>query len=171
MSDLAVSTKRRRGRVASWVTPAALLFVSLGTVLGSIWGGLFANPGIKAFEHDAGPVDQFAIGEVRAYEDLEFFIVGRADGRLRALDARVRSSGCVVGWHPADPRGVEHNPLARPGAFIDPCTGAAWSMEGNLIASPNTPEPLRTFELAFKTLDSGRQHVFVEVLGRDRPSP
>jgi hypothetical protein len=171
MSDLAVPTKPRRGRIPSWVTPAALLFVSLGAVLGSIWGGLFANPAIQAFEHDAGPVDQFEIGEVTAYEELEFFIVGRADGRLRAIDGRVRSNGCVVAWHPEDPRGVDQNPLGRTGAFVDPCSGAAWSMEGNLLASPVTPEPLRTFELAFKTLESGRQHVFVEVLGRERPAP
>jgi hypothetical protein len=155
-----------------WLVPGALLLVSVLSIGAVFWGQFVADPGIRVFEFDAGPVDGLEIGKVRAFPDLGLYLVGLADGRVRAIDARVHSTGCNVTWRADDERGISANPMGAPGAFEDPCTGAYWATSGDQIEPAGRPlEPLRTFEIAYKTLPDGKQHVFVEVIGRDRPSP
>lgn len=157
-------------RATSKLIPIALLIVSVLSVGAVFWGYFIANPQIKVFEYDAGPVDGLEIGGVRAIEELDFYLVGLANGRVRAVDGRVRSSGCAVRLLPQDPRGLSVNAQGAPGVFEDPCTGAAWALHGDQIATAGIVEPLRTFEIAYKTLADGKQHIFVEVLGRDVPA-
>ena len=153
------------------LVPAALLLVSVVSIGAVFWGQFVADPGIRVFEFDAGPVDGLEIGRVRAFPELGLYLVGLADGRVRAIDARVHSSGCTVTWRSEDERGRAANPEAMTGTFEDPCTGAYWATSGDQIeGAGRPPEPLRTFELAYKTLPDGKQHIFVEVIGRDQPA-
>ncbi|MFN8638280.1 MAG: hypothetical protein U0360_02215 [Dehalococcoidia bacterium] len=156
-------------RVPRWVVPIALLAVSVLSVGAVFWGSLVAKPNIRVFEFDAGPVEGLEIGSVRPFDELGLYLVGLADGRVRALDGRVRSSGCLVRYQPDDERGREANPRGVAGTFEDPCTGAYWAINGNQIHAAGKIEPLRTFEIAFVTKPGQTQHIFVEVLGRDRP--
>jgi hypothetical protein len=152
-----------------WLTPGALLAVTVLGIAAIFWGKFVAPPSIIVTRLDAGPVAGFTIGDVRAYPDVEVFVVGLTDGRIRAIDARVRSSGCLAEWMPADERGSAANPLERTGAFVDPCSGAAWALTGDQVFASGDPEPLRTFHVTYDTLPDGVQHVFVEVIGREAP--
>lgn len=162
------STSGAAGRVPRWLVPAALLVVSLLSVGAVFWGYFVADPQIKVFEYDAGPVEGLTIGGVRPIEELNFYLVGLASGKVRALDGRPRSSDCFVRYLPSDPRGQSVNANGAAGVFEDPCSGAVYALHGDQIDPGTGPvEPLRTFEIAYKTLGDGKQHVFVEVLGRD----
>jgi hypothetical protein len=158
-------------RVPAFVVPAALLLVSVLGIGAVFWGYFVASPGIRVFEFDAGPVEGLEIGGVRPFEELGFYVVGLADGRVRAVDGKVRSSGCLVRYQPDDERGRGGNPRGVRGTFEDPCSGAFWAITGDQIQAAGAVEPLRTFEIAYATRPGGTQHIFVEVLGRDRPQP
>ena len=150
------------------LTPIALIVVAIVSIGAVVWGSLVADPDIDVIDFDAGPVAELSIGQVKAFDDLNFYLVGLADGRVRAVDGRVESNQCHVEWLPADTRGSEANPLGNPGIYSDPCSGATWAMTGDAL-TPGTAglEPLRTFNVEYRTLDDGVQHVFVEVIGRD----
>lgn len=161
MTDLVARV--RDWRAPSWLGPAALLVVSLAGVALVLYGDLFNRPDIKIVYYDAGPVSRFAIGEVEAYPDVNAYIVGLEDGRLRALDGRIEGTECVVDWRPADPRGEAYNPGDRAGVFEDPCTGAIWSRVGNAIVGSD--EPLRTPHIDYRPDTEGREtHAFIELI-------
>lgn len=154
-------SRSRRGRqVPAWAGPTALLVVSVFFVGVVLWG--FFNPvDIKVVYVDAGPADSFEISRVTAFPDQNLYVVGLDDGRLRAIDGRVESSGCAVQWLPNDDRGRSHNPGGRPGVFEDACSGAVWSMLANAISGSS--EPLRTPHIAYRIGDDGRTtHAYVE---------
>lgn len=161
------------GRVPAWrrwLVPAALAASGVALVFAVLWGAYFAKPGIKVFMFDAGPVEGMHIGEVRAFPELDLYLVGMGNGTIRAVDGRIASNGCRARWEPEAQPTIAQNPAGRPGAFLDPCSGAVWAMTGNQVVSPGTPEPLRTFIVRYDTLEDGRQHVFVELVGRDPPT-
>lgn len=150
------------------LTPIALIVIAIASIGAVVWGSLVADPGIQVIDFDAGDVRDLSIGHVKPFDELNFYLVGLADGRVRAVDGRVASNDCHVEWLPDDPRGREMNPLGNPGIYADPCSEATWAMTGDaLTPGPGGPEALRTFNVEFRTLDDGIQHVFVEVIGRD----
>jgi hypothetical protein len=146
-----------------WLTIVGFALVLLIGGGGAIWGGVWAKPDIRIQEYDAGPVSKFAISEVAPYPDVNVYLVGLADGRIRALDGIVKETGCAVQWLPDDRRAVSANPDGRPGAYLDACSGAVWTLLGNAFSG--TIQPLRTFEVEYFTNTEGVQHVWVEVLG------
>src|SRR5690606_12475848 len=123
------------------------------------WG--YIRPAeIRVVYFDAGAADSFEISKVTAFPDQDLFVVGMEDGRLRAIDARVESSGCTANWLADDSRGRTHNPSRLPGVFEDPCSGAIWSMEANAIEGTN--QPLRTPHIDYRPGPQGREtHAFV----------
>ena len=127
-----------------------------------------ADPAIEVFSLDAGPVERFAIGEVTPFAEIDVYVVGLADGRLRAVDGIVRASHCAVRWLPDEERTLSANPLQRPGGFLDPCSGALWAITGDAVSG--TVEPLRTFQITYRRDGDGMQHVLVEVIGRPSPA-
>ncbi len=153
------SRARRGGTVPSWVGPTALLAVS-GFFIGVVvWGWL--NPAdIRVEYYDAGPAESFAIGELTPFADVDLYVIGLEDGRLRAIDGRINGTDCVVTWLPDDERGRPHNPGSATGVFEDPCTGAIWSMEANAIEGTN--EPLRTPYIDYRPSADGALHAFIE---------
>ncbi|MSP21551.1 MAG: hypothetical protein EXR66_00750 [Dehalococcoidia bacterium] len=170
-ASLAASGQGRR-RVPGWLVPFGLLLVSFLSIGAVFWGHFVAHPGIRVFEFDAGPVAGLEIGRVRPFPEFNLYLVGLADGRVRVIDGKVHSSQCLVIWNPDDERGRGFNPHGTLGTYEDHCTGAYWAVTGNEIDPAGRPvEPLRTFELAYKTLPDGQQHIFVEVIGRDRVTP
>lgn len=151
-----------RARLRGW--PLGLLGVLLILIAGVfavVWGTYKAEAPKFALL-DSGPISQFAIGRVVAYPEQHYYVVGLADGRLRAIDGFVQASGCPVSWLPADDRGRARNVNGEPGVYVDACSGGAWYATGDAL--PPTAEPLRAFHLEYRTAEDG-QHLWVEVLG------
>lgn len=134
----------------------------------ALWGAFIADPNPRVHYLDAGTIDRFAINEVDAYPEDHVYLVGLEDGRLRALDGIVASTGCAVEWRPTDETGRAHNPGGVPGVFADPCGSGVWEITGDAIVGA---EPLRTFQIDYTRDESGAQHVRVEVLGDRSGTP
>lgn len=146
--------------------PTMLLLVSAAGVFAVFWG-YFNPPAITVVMFDAGALDRFAIHRVVAYPEQDLYVVGMADGRLRAIDGRVQPGDCRVEWLPEDQRGAVRNPNGLPGVFRDPCTDALWSFEGNAISG--TDQPLRTPKVVVRPGETDKsQHVFVELVNPSR---
>lgn len=134
--------------------------ISIGAV---VWGNYFAHPDVTVRMVDGGPTSALAIGKVHPLEGENVYLVGLADGRVRALDGLVATSGCAVVWRPDDEAGRALNPEQQPGVFEDPCTGRRFTMVGDALDSN---EPLRTFQIRYNLGDDGYQHIRVEVIGK-----
>lgn len=154
------SRARRGKQLPAGVGPTALLLISAFFIGVVVWG--IVNPAeIRVVYFDAGRADSFEINRVTAFPGEDLYIVGREDGRLRAIDGRVADSGCSVVWQADDVRGRDHNPSGLPGVFEDPCSGAIWSMEANAIQGAD--RPLRTPYIDYRPSVDGRGvHAFVE---------
>ncbi len=153
----------RRLRVPNGTGPAALLAVSLIAVGAVLWGGFISSPNIVVVQFDAGPVSDYAIGEVRAFPQVDLYLVGLEDGRIRAVDGRINGEDRAARYDPDDTRGRSRNPRRVSGAFIDDATGAVWALTGDAVRVAGSP--LRTPNVTFRTLpEDGRQHVFVELI-------
>ncbi len=156
------AAQRQFERLPRWFGPTVLILLSAVFIGGAVYGAFFARPPITVKEFDAGPVEQFAIGKVNAFPQYALYLVGMPDGRIRAIDTRVESSGCTAVWHPDDPRGASDNPNHEPGVFIDPCSGGVWSMVGDALSGSSTP--LRTPQVSHTTGADGHDHVLVEAI-------
>ncbi len=147
-----------------WLTLLGLALVFVFGVTAVLWGAFFADPDIRVQQLDAGPVSQFAISEVVPYPEVNVYLVGLADGRLRALDGIAQNSGCAVDWRPDEERTRPANPGGASGAYVDPCSGAVWTKLGDAFSGVSGP--LRTFQIDYETDSEGVQRVWVEVLGK-----
>jgi hypothetical protein len=145
--------------------PIALVLVSLAGILAVLWGQLFADPGINVTLFDAGLVDDHGIGKVVAFEELDLYVVGLEDGRIRAVDGRLDGTTCRVRYLPDDGRGRVLNPNGTTGVLEDGCTGGVWAMTGDVISGSD--EPLRTPQITFKQGDEAALHVWVEIITLD----
>jgi len=130
-----------------------------------LWGQLFATPGIDVTLFDAGRVDDHGIGLVVVFAELDLYVLGLEDGRIRAVDGRLNGTECRVSYLPDDERGQELNPTGMTGVLGDACTGAVWAMTGDVISG--TDEPLRTPQITFKRDSEGELRVWVEVITLD----
>ncbi len=158
-------SRARRGKsIPSWAGPTALLVIS-GFFIGVVIWGIVNPAEIRVVYFDAGRADQFEIGRVTAFPEQNLYVVGREDGRLRAIDTRVAASGCIATWRADDSRGTAHNPGGAPGVFEDPCTSAIWSMEANAIAGADVP--LRTPYIDYRPTNDG-VHAFIEQVNPER---
>ncbi len=155
-------------RVRRSAGPLALVVVCALAIGAVFWGWFVADPDIDVFMLDAGAVDRLAVGEVVAFEEFDVYVVGLADGRVRAIDGIVRANRCAVRWLPDDRRALSLNPLRRPGAFADRCSDAVWAITGDVVSG--TSDPLRTFQVTFRRDEAGVEHVQVEVIGRATPA-
>ncbi len=153
---------RRTGAVA-------IALITLAAIGAIFWGTLVDPPELQVFTFDAGPVGEFEIGKVKALDELDLYLVGLADGRIRALDGIVEENGCTVEFLPDDPRGSARNPRGVNGAFVDPCSGAVWAITGDALSAPWALEPLRTPRVTFPEFEDGTRHVLIEVIGRTWP--
>ncbi|MPZ98456.1 MAG: hypothetical protein GEU80_03800 [Dehalococcoidia bacterium] len=153
-------------RLPPWLGPTALIVVSAAGIFAALWGGLFADPGITVRYFDAGAVNTFAIRQVNAFPEVDLYVVGLDNGKIRAIDMRVEASGCVASWLPEDWRGRAANPGRLPGVYEDPCSGAIWSMEGNAISGSELP--LRTPHIEPRQGTDGKQHIFVELINQPK---
>ncbi|MDA0365605.1 MAG: hypothetical protein O2843_07045, partial [Chloroflexi bacterium] len=154
--------QRLAAATPGWVGPSAFLFVTVIGIGVAIYGAFIADPDIRVSRFDAGPVTHFAIRELRAYPEIDLYVVGLDDGRLRAIDGRVQETGCSVQWRPDDARGSERSPGGVVGAFVDPCGSGVWSMLGDGIVGTNVP--LRTPQITYHAGDDGANHAFVEMI-------
>lgn len=155
-----VHRARKAKQTPPWVGPTVFLALS-AFFIGVVFWGYFFGEDIRVEYYDAGRADSFTIGQVTAFPDLDLYVVGLEDGRLRAIDGRIDGTDCRVRWLPEDERGRLHNPRSAPGVFEDPCTGATWSMIANAIQGSN--EPLRTPHIDYRPGPYGRAtHAFIE---------
>lgn len=161
-------------RVRRWdargrLTLLGLALVALVGIGGAVWGGVVADPHFSVQSLDAGPVSNFAIGKVVPYPDVNVYLVGIDDGRIRAVDGIVKDTHCAVRWDPADERTRSANAGQTPGSYTDPCSGDVWTNAGNAFSGAKSP--LRTFQVRYETNEQGVQHVWVEVIGERSPRP
>lgn len=147
------------------IGPMVLVVVSLAGVLAVLWGQLFAAPGIVVTQFDAGPLDDHGIGKVVVFPELDLYVIGLEDGRIRAVDGRLDGSECRVAYLPDDARGRVRNPNGVAGALEDACSGGVWAMTGDAISGAD--EPLRTPFVTFRRDDAGLLHVWVELITLD----
>lgn len=153
----------RRFRVPNGTGPAAFLTVTLIAIGAVLWGAFISEPNIVVVQFDAGPVSDYAIGEVRAFPEVDLYLVGLDDGRIRAVDGRINGEDRAARYDPDDARARTRNPRHVLGAFIDDRTGALWALTGDAVLVADGP--LRTPNVTFRTLaENGRQHVFVELI-------
>lgn len=146
--------------------PLALLLITLAGVGAVIWG-YFNPPDLQVVQFDAGPVSQWKAQRIVGFPERDLYVVALPDGRLRALDARVESSGCDAAWKPDDPRGAAKNPGGQPGVFEDACGGGVWSILGDAVSG--TDQPLRTPLVETRPDDAGRElRVWVELINPGR---
>jgi len=150
----------RGPEIPVWVRPTALLLVS-GFFIGVVIWGIVNPVEVRVVYFDAGAARSFEMGQVKAFPEVDLYVVGMEDGRLRAIDGRVAGSDCSVQWLPNDERGRAHNPGGRTGVFEDPCSGALWSMIANAIEGSN--RPLRTPHIDYRRgADGQTTHAFIE---------
>jgi hypothetical protein len=147
------------------IGPFVLLALCALGIVAVVWGGTAGKAEFVVESYDAGPLEQFAIGQIVAFEEPGLYVFGRENGQLRILDGLVRSTGCWAQWLPDDPRARSANPDGASGTFTDSCSGALWAMTGSAIAGTN--EPLRTFTFLVRAAPDGVQHLYIEVIGRD----
>jgi hypothetical protein len=160
--NAAAPLRRLRARLAGRpIGLAGVLAVLLLGIFGVVWGSR-SDPPTRVELFDAGPVDGFAIGRVAPFPERNVYVVGLADGRLRAIDGIVKASGCAVAWLPADERGRARNVGGEPGVYADACSGGTWYATGDAL--PPTAEPLRTFHLNYRAATDGT-HLWIELLG------
>lgn len=155
----------------SWGSLVTMLAFGVFFVLlfGAVTRGyLSGGPKVPVNWVDLGPETGFKIGELRVVEGEHVYVLPLQDGRLRALDGIVESSGCAVEWKPDDTRGAPLNFGGKPGAFVDPCSGLAWAITGDAIGHNR---PLRTFAISRLEREGQPPHVQVEVLGDRTPKP
>lgn len=162
----AETTVRPQQTLRKWAGPLALFLVTLAGIGGVLWG-YFNPPDIRVVQFDAGPVSQWKSQRIVGFPDQHIYIVALNDGRLRALDTRIESSGCVTEWKPNDARGTANNPGGLPGVFEDGCGGGVWSMLGDAISGSD--KPLRTPLVDARPDTQGSElRVWVELVNPDR---
>lgn len=153
----------RRLRVPNNTGPAAFITITLLGIGAVLWGGLISSPSIVVVQFDAGPVSDYAIGEVQAFPEVDLYLVGLEDGRIRAIDGRINGEDRAARYDPNDARARTRNPRRVLGAFVDDVTGAVWALTGDAVRVADSP--LRTPNVTFRTLPGNDgQHVFVELI-------
>ncbi len=160
---MTVIERLRRLRVPNNTGPAAFITITLLGIGAVFWGTLISTSSIVVVQFDAGPVSDYAIGEVQAFPDVELSLVGLADGRIRAIDGRINGEDRAVRYDPDEVRARARNPRRVLGAFVDDVTGAVWALTGDAVRVADSP--LRTPNVTFRTLPGNDgQHVFVELI-------
>ena len=148
----------------------ALLFViTIG--IGAIFYGAANRPDFDVFYFDAGPIEEYEVGEPRWFPQARIFVIAldEVEGakNLRAIDAIAPvGTGCVVELDLEDERGSRRNPLGKPGSLRDTCSQAVWYLTGDALQ--RTSHPLCTFHITQPppTNVQGKAIVEVEVIGR-----
>jgi cytochrome b6-f complex iron-sulfur subunit len=129
----------------SEATFAGLRFLSPRVADGE-FGGVFT----------LGAPEEYPLGSVTPIEGGNFYLVRLEDGGLLAIYQKCTHLGCVVPYEPTK------------GAFVCPCHGSEFTLEGDLI-NPPAPRPLDLFLL---TLEEGQ--IFVDTsqrIERDQAGP
>jgi hypothetical protein len=82
---------------------ALLVIVALG-VAAILWGRFIINPQPEVFLFDAGPAEQFQVGDPVWFPEARIFVIAVDDDgerkMIRALDAIARGTGCTIELHP-----------------------------------------------------------------------
>lgn len=157
----------RRG----WPLGLVALLVVVVAGIGAVFYGAANRPDFEVFLFDAGPIEDYDVGEPRYFPQARIFVIAldEVEGakNLRALDAIAPiGTGCVVELDLEDPRGSARNPRGIPGVLTDTCSQGVWYLTGDALE--RTSEPLRTFHITQPPPEGedGRRIVEVEVIGR-----
>lgn len=131
--------------------------MALGAISGTIAGiigvpllGFFSLPALRKREFlwaEAGPVEQFKVGEIRFVvlkplkrpvwpeeePNMGVFVSRKADGSFEIFHSHCSHVGCPVNWNSGGQR------------FFCPCHGGVFDRDGRVLAGP-PPRPLDRHE-------------------------
>ncbi|MBW1785257.1 MAG: Rieske 2Fe-2S domain-containing protein [Deltaproteobacteria bacterium] len=85
----------------------------------------------------AGPVSDFEMGTVTAFQRGKFYLVRRAEGGFLAISRKCTHLGCTVPW-------VEEEKK-----FICPCHASSFDMNGSVVNAP-APRALDLFPVSIE---------------------
>ncbi len=129
----------------------------LGAISGAIAGilgvplaGFFSLPALRGREFawaEAGPVNQFKVGEItfvllkplkrpvwpEEAPKMGVFVSRKADGSFEVFHTHCTHVGCPINWNPGAQR------------FFSPCHGGVFDRDGRVLAGP-PPRPLDRHE-------------------------
>jgi len=123
---------------------------AIAAILGIPLGGFFSLPALREQEFawaEAGPVDQFKVGEIKFVllkplkrplwpeepPRMVVFVSRKADGSFDVFHNHCTHVGCPTNWNPEAQR------------FFSPCHGGVFDRDGRVLAGP-PPRPLDRHE-------------------------
>ncbi len=142
----------RRQWLASLLAGAGIL-LSYGLL--GVQGALFLMPqrtGVKKRKLFAGNIDQYEVGKVRQFYDLQgkVILVKRDESGFKAFSSRCPHLGCSVHWEEENSR------------FFCPCHNGVFDPSGKAIAGPPGDAGQRLDEVVV-TVDETSGVVYIEV--------
>jgi hypothetical protein len=153
----------RRLRAPRNTGPIAFALVTGVAIAAVLWGAFVSDPGITVVQFDAGPISDFEIRELRAFPEVDLYVVGLDDGRIRAIDGRINGTDRAARWAPDHNGAASRNPGRVLGAFVDDETGALWAITGDAVRVAESP--LRTPNVTFLSVaGDDERHVFVDLI-------
>lgn len=136
-TDAPDNTSRRSLISRIWMFLIAIGALELGWIASSLLRGRKNMPPVEKDGPaliEAGNVNQFSPGDVRAYPRGKFYLVCLEDGSFMALSRTCTHLGCSVPWD------VEKK------LFVCPCHGSSFDQKGLVLSAPAT-RPLDYFPL------------------------
>jgi Rieske Fe-S protein len=123
---------------------------AIAAILGIPLAGFFSLPALRKREFvwaEAGPIDQFKVGEIRFVllkplkqpvwpeeaPQMGTFISRKSDGSFEVFHTHCTHVGCPINWNPSAQR------------FFSPCHGGVFDRDGRVLAGP-PPRPLDRHE-------------------------
>lgn len=127
----------RRRLLLSWLWKglAAVGILELSWLAGSLFTSRSRNTtkkGVGSVIINAGMIDQYKPGDVKAVPEGKFYLVCLEDGSFLALSRTCTHLGCSVPWHDEQQK------------FICPCHGSAFDERG-VVLTPPAIRPLDYF--------------------------
>ncbi|MBM9605925.1 QcrA and Rieske domain-containing protein [Desulfopila inferna] len=137
------TTSRRTLISRIWVFLAAVGILEIGWIAGSLLRARKDNPFRKKDADiliEAGSIDQFRPGDVKAVPQGKFYLVCLENGSFMAVSRTCTHLGCSVPWDEEKKQ------------FVCPCHGSSFDRRGVVLTAPAT-RPLDYYPLR---IENGR---------------
>ena len=138
-----------------------LTLVLIVTVIGiyAVLHGYMNPPRIQIEKFDAGSINNFLIGDVKYFQEEEFYLVGMKNGNIRALQQSMHKSCSLTYFGNRENNDNKIKPFAIQNIFFDDCNNM-WDVNGNSFSQNQVP--LKTLFVKIEN-SSGDSKVIVEL--------